>query len=296
MSLRHALVTGATGFVGRHLVRHLLDAGWRVHALVRPGSETDVLPVETAAITVHTTDGSSDSVEEAVATARPDVVFHLASRFVAQHGRADITPMIESNLRFGTQLAEAMVHAGNSALVNTGTPWQYREGSDYNPVNLYAATKQAFEDLLQYYADANGLRVITLALADTYGPGDPRPKLLPKLAAHTTDHAPLPLSPGEQHLDLVHVRDAARAFRMAGEHALDCAPGHRARYAVTSGSTLSLRELVATIESVVGQRLPVAWGARPYRPREVMRPTIGTPLPDWAPEIALRTGLKELFP
>ena len=296
MSHPCALVTGATGFVGRHLVRHLLNQGWRIHALVRPGSNTDVLPVERAEITVHTTDGTSHSVEQAVATARPDVVFHLASLFLAQHERADITPLIHANLRFGTQLAEATARTGTSALVNTGTPWQYHQGSDYSPVNLYAATKQAFEDLLQYYVDAQGLRVITLALADTYGPDDPRPKLLPKLAALATGHEPIPLSPGEQHLDLVHVRDAARAFRIAGEHALAATPGTHARFAVTSGTTLSLRELVATIESVSGRTLPVAWGARPYRPREVMQPAIGTPLPDWAPEIALRTGLKELFP
>lgn len=296
MSERRALVTGATGFVGRHLVRHLLDAGWRVHALVRPTSNTGALPAEDAHFTVHTTDDTAESVEQAVANSAPDVVFHLASLFVAQHQRADITPLIDANLRFGTQLAEAMARTGTGALVNTGTPWQHHHGNAYSPVNLYAATKQAFEDLLQYYVDANGLRVITLALADTYGPGDPRPKLLAKLAAHTEHHSPIALSPGKQHLDLVHVRDAARAFGTAGEHVLAAKPGTHARFAVTSGTTLSLRELVATIESVSGRTLPVAWGARPYRPREVMQPAIGTPLPGWAPEIALRTGLKELVP
>lgn len=94
----------------------------------------------------------------------------------------------------------------------------------------------------------------------------------------------------------MHVRDAANAFRIAGERVLAAASGTHERFAVTSGSTLSLRELVATIESVSGWPLPVAWGARPYRPREVMQPTIGTPLPGWAPDIPLDTGLKELFP
>lgn len=196
MSQRCALVTGSTGFVGRHLVRHLLDHGWRVHALVRPTSDAAVLPEQGAGFSVQTTDGTSESVEQAVASAAADVVFHLASLFVAQHERADITPLIDANLRFGVQLAEAMTRAGAGALVNTGRPWQHHPGGDYRPVNLYAATKQAFEDLLHYYVDASGLRVLILALADTYGPGDPRPKLLPKLAAHDDDRSPIALSPG----------------------------------------------------------------------------------------------------
>ena len=69
---------------------------------------------------------------------------------------------MSSNITFGTQLVEAMVANGCYQFVNTGTSWQHYENDEYNPVNLYAATKQAFEDILRYYVETSALRVITL--------------------------------------------------------------------------------------------------------------------------------------
>ena len=154
---RRALVTGATGFVGSHLVRHLTDAGWTVHALVRAGSSA-YRPV--ASIHVH--DGSTEGLVEIVGAVRPDVVFHLASLFIGEHRTAEVTALVESNLLFSTQLAEAMRVHGRTRLVNTGTVWQHFHDQDYLPVNLYAATKQAYLDILRFFEEAAGLRVITL--------------------------------------------------------------------------------------------------------------------------------------
>ena len=58
-----------------------------------------------------------------VGAARPDVVFHLASTFVAEHSTEDVAALVESNLLLGTQLAEAMRVHGRTLLVNTGTAW-----------------------------------------------------------------------------------------------------------------------------------------------------------------------------
>ena len=70
-----------------------------------------------------------------------------------------------------------MINAGCYRMVNTGTSWQHYENSDHRPSNLYAATKQAFEEILNFYATAYPLRVCSLHLSDTYGPNDIRPKL-----------------------------------------------------------------------------------------------------------------------
>jgi nucleoside-diphosphate-sugar epimerase len=130
-----------------------------------------------SSITVHEFDGASSTMDEIVKRSNPDVVFHLASLFLSQHRPENVEPLIQSNLLFSTQLVEAMVNNGCKLLVNTGTSWQHFEDAHYSPVNLYAATKQAFEVILDYYVEAKGLALISLALFDTYGPGDPRPKL-----------------------------------------------------------------------------------------------------------------------
>ena len=289
---RRALVTGATGFVGGHLVRHLADAGWDVHVVLRARSARERIP---RSPTIHGFDGSTESMVQVVATAAPDVVFHLASLFVAEHRTADVTALVESNVLLGSQLAEAMRVSGCTRLVNTGTVWQHYEDQDYNPSDLYAATKQAYVDVLRYFVEAAGLRVVTLELCESYGPDDPRPKLMSALRRAAVEGAPLTLTDGRQRLDLVHVRDSARAFVRAAERLLSGdARGHE-RYVVRTGVPVSIQELVALFGKVAGRELDARWNARSYRAREVMRPwSGGETLPGWRPEIELEDGLREL--
>ena len=290
-----ALITGATGFIGRHLSRHLLATGWQVHAIFVPGSDTTPLRSPGADINLHEFSGGMDAMQSIMAAAQPDVVFHLASLFLSDHCPTDIEPLIASNLLFGTQVVEAMTLIGATALVNTGTSWQHYQGSDYSPVNLYAATKQAFETLLQYYIEARGLRVITLKLHDTYGPDDPRPKLINLLRKVAAGNQPLALSPGEQLLDLVHVDDVTRAFIVAAEYLLASKTAGHERYAVSSGNPLTLKRVVEECETILGGKLPIEWGGRPYRSREVMQPWQGPSLPGWSPGIRLNQGLMQLM-
>lgn len=287
--MKRALVTGATGFVGQALVRRLVGDDWQVFAIVRPSSR----PADLAGATTLTCDGTVDSLIRACGQAKPDVVFHLASLFISEHAPKDVRPLIESNLVFGCHLAEAMVKNGAKALVNTGTSWQHFHSDTYRPVNLYAATKQAFEDLLAYYQDVHDLRVINLKLFDNYGPGDPRPKLF--AALRKANDQPMDFSGGRQLVDLVYVEDTVEAFVLAAERLLSRKVRRSETFAVSSGRPIPLRRLVALFEKVSGKKLQIRWDARPYRAREVMKPwSAGRRLPGWKPRIPLEKGLSAL--
>jgi len=284
-----ALVTGATGFVGAHLTRTLADHGWDVSALVLPMPDVARLDPR---VTPLELDGSTERVIECVRTAAPDVVFHLASLFIAEHTSEQVKPLIEANVLFGAQLLEAMTVAGCDALVNTGTSWQHYDDADYDPVCLYAATKQAFEDLALYYSNARGIRVQTVRLFDTYGPADPRPKLFHALRTAAAEGRALEMSAGDQRIDLVYIDDIVKAFEVAAERALASTPGVSEAWAISSGERLSLRELVERWQSITGRTLEVNWGGRPYRAREVMEPWTGPVLPGWEPVFTLQGGIE----
>jgi nucleoside-diphosphate-sugar epimerase len=263
-----------------------------VHAVVRPGSSTAGL---VGAPHVH--DGTTEGMLAIVQASRPDVVFHLASLFVAEHRTDQVAQLVESNLLLGLQLAEAMRAAGRVRLVNTGTAWQHYQGDDYLPVNLYAATKEAYLDLLRFYEESAGMRVVTLELYESYGPGDPRPKLMTALvrAAREPRGGSLALTDGTQRLDLVHVRDIARAYARAAERLLSGEVSGSERWAVRSGQPRSVREVVEMVGRTAGKPLAAEWGVRPYRAREVMEPPERPILPGWRAEIALDAGIRELL-
>jgi nucleoside-diphosphate-sugar epimerase len=299
---RRCLITGASGFIGSHLARKLVNDGWQVHILVRASSSLAAIADITDRLTIHylaplagaNPSPDADSVSTAVATAQPEIVFHLAAMFRAEHQPDEVAPMIAANVTFTTQLLDGMRLAGVKAMVNTGTSWQHYQDAPYDPVCLYAATKQAAEDILTFYCNAFSIKAITLKLFDTYGPGDTRNKLLNVFKRASASSTPIAFSSGEQLIDLVHIDDVVRAYLAAAGEALDDPAGRHQQYGVSSGAPLPLRELAAVYERVSLKTLNIAWGERAYRSREVMQtPHLAVP-PHWKPLVHLEQGLANI--
>lgn len=289
MTTRTALVTGGTGFIGRHLVAELTRQGWQSVVLVRSAGRASVLPRDPAVVPVGVTDLVMTFTEH-----RPDVVFHLASHFVARHtGPAEVSKMVAANVGFGSEVAEAAAETG-TPIVSASTVWQHYQGSDYDPVSLYAATKQALDVILRYYSEVAGLGWTSLVLGDTYGPGDDRGKLLSHLLRAAATGGRFQAASGEQLWEAVHVRDVVRAFVEAG-HEVMAGSGSR-RYQLRPTSSTNLRDVVAAVEQATGRSLNVQWGAWPDRGREMLWPwVVAPPPPGWQPRIGLVSGIREIW-
>jgi len=292
---RVVLVTGGTGFIGSNLVRKLSNEGWLVHVVSRQyySAETQ-LPNNSPSVFYHQFDGTTVGLIKIVQDAKPEVVIHLASLFLSQHDSNDINALVESNLLFSMQLCEAMEKNGVRRLVNTGTSWQFYENIRENPVNLYSATKEAFEKILNYYINAHDFSVITLYLYDTYGPGDPRPKLVNLLFKAISSQKSIDMSPGEQRINLVYIADILQAYTIALGRLIapSFSQSYHEKFSICSESSLSLKELVALVERVTSFSLAVNWGAREYRLREVMIPWEGcNTLSGWSPSVPLAEGI-----
>lgn len=286
---RVALVTGATGYIGGRLATALVADGWRVAALVRASSDDAGLDPRVERLVIP---ASAQDLAPLLAELRPEVAYHLATCFRGTHSIADVEPLVAANVLFGVQLAEALAVSPPRVLVNVGTAWQRDADGGYRPAALYAATKQALEDILRFYAGSGALRIADVKLFDTYGPGDPRGKLLALLAAAADAGTPLPMSPGEQLIDLLHVDDVVAALRAAADAA--DAPWHS--WSASSGDPRTLRELVALFEQATGRTVPVEWGARPYRPREMFTPwNAGARVPGWHPRVSLAAGIAQVW-
>lgn len=281
------VVSGGTGFIGRHLVRQLAEAGETVHVIARPDSEATLLA---GTATLHRV-ADSEALGPLLQELQPHTCFHLATHYAHDTAADQIPALLAANLGFATQFADAAARSGCKAFVNTGTASQLNIRGAYMPASLYAASKQAFEDLLVYFDRRAGLPCANVLLYDTYGAGDTRNKLLAQLIQAAKTGAPIDLSPGEQEIDLLHIDDAVAGLAAAAR-ALHTGAAHPAHYTLSSRRPLTIRALADLIRANGGDRLQTNWGARPYRDGEVMQTWKGgTPPPGWTPQRKLEDFL-----
>lgn len=291
----NVLITGANGFVGSRLIKSLLKEGKEVNIIIRQSSNLSQISELINKVNVYYYDGTMECMLHIMHKSKPKLIIHLASLFISEHKNTDVNDLIKSNILFGVQMLEAMKSLGITKLINTGTSWQHYQNKEYNPVNLYASTKQAFEDILRYYVETSNLQVITLKLYDTYGPRDPRAKLLSLLINNALSGEKLLMTPGEQLIDLVHIDDVVSAFVTAGNYIFDFKQNMDS-YAISSGNQISVKLLVEIFSKVINKKLNVEWGGRSYKEREVFQPwNHGKTLPGWCPEVNLEEGLSSLW-
>lgn len=279
------LVTGSSGFVGTHLCARLRREHHNVFYLARPHTITQTPGVHDSMF--FFANNNIDLLTQFIRTNKIDGIIHLASLYLQKHEPKDIPNLIQSNVYLGTAVLEAATSAGVKWFINTGTIWQnyhVPDGSDaYCPVNLYAATKQAFMDVAKFYSETTDIRICTLKLCDTYGPNDTRRKLYALFEENARTGEQLKMSAGEQKLDILHIDDVVEGFvhladMLHNNEPMDC------EYVLTSGCQLTLRELAAKYEQDHNVQLNIEWGTRPYRLREVMIPYKGNVLPGWRPK------------
>ncbi|WP_287877644.1 NAD-dependent epimerase/dehydratase family protein [Aquitalea sp.] len=288
--MRKIILTGATGYIGRKLLSRLLERGYSVSVVVREKSpRLSSLPADIEKIFY---DGTFNSLLDGMKDKESGLVIHVASLFLTQHKPEDIGNLIDSNIKFPCHLLEAMHACGLTEIINTGTSWQHYENGDYNPVNLYAASKQAFVDMLKFYQEAHQFKALTLELFDTFGPDDERKKLFHLLQEVAETGKTLKMSPGQQLLDIVYIDDVLNAYEIA----INQSGKLTGIFTVASGQMHNLQEIVAIYSKISQKKLNIEFSALPYRPREVMKPWERyRNLPDWVCEFSLEEGIKKIL-
>jgi nucleoside-diphosphate-sugar epimerase len=290
------LVTGATGYLGSEMVRRLLSEKKQVAVLIRKESFEKFKKIFSENIKVLFVPETAEQLVKLFKNEKFDTVFHFAALFIAEHKTTDVENLILSNVLFSAQLAEACAESGVKNLISASTAWQNYHSEQYNPVCIYAATKQAAEDIFKFYAEARGLRVANIKIYDTYGPRDFRGKAIEKIFQAAGKNIKMSFSPGQQLLDMVYIDDVMDAFLQAENFlTLNASDICFHTFGLGTGQLLSLKDLVGLMEKTAGEKININWGARPYRQREVMNPTPLEPVPGWRAKVSLTEGLKKYY-
>jgi nucleoside-diphosphate-sugar epimerase len=282
----NVLVTGASGFIGRALVRRLVRDGYATVCTAR--RPADDVGAGAAWVPGDLTDRSF--VERLVAHAQPSVVFHLASQVTGSRS-IDVVPMtLANNLVASVSVLEAITKAGCERVVLIGSGDE--PGTDGTPCSPYAATKWAVSGYARMFLSLYGTPVTTARPFMVYGPDQPdTSKVVPyTITSLLRGEAPT-LSSGQRLCDWVYIDDVVDALL-----ALAVAPGAVGRVLdVGSGRLHTVRHVVETLSALVGTGIEPVFGGLPDRRGEteaVADVAETTRVCGWTPRTDLYEGLK----
>lgn len=279
------LVTGATGFIGAHLVDRLAALGARVHAVSRRP------PQDRSTATWHAADlRDAEATTGLVRQARPEVVFHLASAVTGTRDVAAVRPTIEANLLSVTNLLTA---APEARTVLAGSIEEPRpEKGETTPSSPYAMAKWAATGYARLFHRLWEVSAVVLRVAMVYGPRDPNTaRLVPYVTDRLLRGRTPELSSGTRLVDWIYVDDVVDAFLAAGR----TRAGGGDAFDVGTGTALSIRDTVDLIARIVGGDAAPRYGALPDRPLDSARiadVSGAAEVLGWRPVTGIEDGLR----
>jgi nucleoside-diphosphate-sugar epimerase len=247
-----AFVTGGTGFTGGHLIRHLLERGHDVTALVRPGRDGANL-VRAGARVVHGDVRDRQSLLEGMP--REATVFHIAAAWqeanVPDHVYRDVNVtgarnMIEVAHERG---ARRFVHCSTIGVHGDTGSSPANEDSPFAPPDLYCESKVEGELLARELFESLGLDGVVFRPLGIHGPGDRR---FLKLFKSLADRRFVMIGDGETLYHMTYIDDLCRGILLCGEH-----PAAVGDVFILAGARhTTLTELVAEVAKAVGAPAP----------------------------------------
>lgn len=274
---KKVLITGATGFVGAHLVESFSARGWTVVCPRREGSDLwrlDYLKSKGVGFEEVLFDLEDfESVGKTLLECSPDVVVHSAA-YGVDYREQSYDKAVSVNILATLNLIKESANSGVSRFIHVGTCYEYgthsgliSEKNLLSPIGVYGATKAAASILSIERAKELNLPLIVLRPFAMYGPMEGGHKLIPMVIKSCLDKKKLALTPGEQVRDYMFVCDFTNLVADIVEK--EKFPQNRI-FNVGSGAALPVKELCEKAGEVVGNGLNwLDFGAKQNRVDEI---------------------------
>lgn len=260
--MKHVVLTGATGFLGSHLLRALLRQNYRVTILKQSTSNTR--RINSILNRVTALDVDHYHLEDAFASSQVDAVIHTACSYGRQNESSH--EIANTNLLFSLRLLDAANSFRADTFLNTDTFWP-------RYLNSYSLSKKQFVEWLKYHSPRT--RIINLKLQHVYGPHDNPTKFVPWIISQLDENvARIPLTKGTQMRDFIYIDDVVTAYLVALEQrgALESF----SEFDVGTGRLTSLKDFVLKVFQEMSARnrslnTQLGFGDLSFPPGEIMR-------------------------
>lgn len=288
------LITGASGFIGGRLYRHLRQQGQDCVGISRTGPPSRG---------IHAIDlRDATAVCQIIADVRPNIIFHLAAVVDSTRDYGTGIQCLESNtagtlnlLRASEQLSGVRLVLASTEEVYGGNRRPFSERQTPKPPSPYAISKVAAELLCMYHATHWDATAVVLRIGTTYGPGQSETRFIPQLVLAALNGTDLKLNSGQKRRDYVFIDDVVHALVLAGEVPL------RQRAVIVNvggGRAVSLAEFAKLIIRSANGISDIRYDAIPERHDEasewLMDLTRAKRLLGWQPVTDIENGIERL--
>lgn len=269
MTVKRAVVTGATGMIGVNLIQQLIERKIEVLAICNPkSSRIQNIPEHSYIKKIKVSLKELDQVNEEI---KYDICFHLGWEATSNCQRNAIE-IQESNIAYTLKAIHMAKRLGCHSFIGGGSQAEYgRKSSPLNgemavhPENAYGIAKYTAGRLGEGLAKQLGLRYIWTRILSVYGPGDGKNTMISYVIRELLEGREPKLTLGEQIWDYIYCEDAARALLLIGEY------GHNQKiYCIGSGHTRTIKEYVECIRDRINPKLELNFGTKPYSEEQVM--------------------------
>jgi UDP-glucose 4-epimerase len=266
------LVTGASGFIGRALVRALVGRGLTVIGV-------DLLPFPDASIQCVVGDLTAPGTIGPLFEKPPAAVFHLAAKTSVLQSMTDPQGVYRTNVEVTQSLLEscrskgvaAFVLASTNAVVGSSAVDLMNERSPLRPLTPYGATKAAAEMLCSAYGHSYGLVASAVRMTNVYGPGMGRKdSFIVRLLRAAALHGEIEIyGDGRQSRDYLYVDDAVAGLLLAWDRQ------HQGPLTIGSGESLAVLEVHRLASLVTGSTIAIRHRPAPSGEMPAVRVDLG---------------------
>lgn len=299
------LVTGAGGFVGKHLLRELVDHGHQVIAFDLSFSTLPAYAVDAFSGDLR----EAPEVDRTVAASKADGCIHLAAASFVPAGQSNPEMVLAVNVLGTLNLLEALKrHSPSARILVISSSHIYgsiqqehaiQENALLLPTSVYAVSKAAADLASLAYSKHYGMNIMTARPSNHTGPGQLPPFLVPSLGMQIQAIArgqslnALRVGNLDSRRDFTDVRDVVRAYRLLLEKGL---PGEA--YNISSGNVLSVREILTLFCRIAGIAPKIEIDPNKFRPYDASPRLDISKLQEhtgWRPEILFEMTLRNLL-
>jgi nucleoside-diphosphate-sugar epimerase len=257
-----ALVTGAGGFIGSHLVRRLVEDGVEVHGVT--SAVSSVYPIRLVDLRDHITLHEANladrgAMDVLVDASRPTHVFHLGAYTHVGKSWQRVDECVQVNVQGTVNLLQALSGSGYTRFLNMGTSEIYgdieapfQEDKPVNPISPYAASKYAAERFCRVFFQGYGFPIVLLRPFNAYGPAQTVDRVIPEIIIRALRGEDLLMTQGRQTREFNYVEDVADGLVRAA-----LTPGIEGQlFNLGCAEDVSIRELTTARSSGGSRNIP----------------------------------------